>query len=463
MTANLLRGNHKSAQDEPKQVAKLLKKDVEHGFSMVLPKEQVPLIPDAMVQPLALAKQWTLDESGNRIPKYRLTQDLSFTSLKLDSGKKLSVNSRVAMDEYPEMIYGWCLPRILHFIVTMRWSYPNKAIFISKYDYSDAYRRIAHSATAVAQTISTLGPLAYIYLRLMFGGSPNPPTWCNFSEIVMDLANEIGQCKQWDPSTLHNPDQAQTPMPVRLETEIPFAPARPMAVSVPLTIEGRVDGFIDDLINVFLGTPENLARAPHVVPLAMYATSQPHAGEDAEPIKRQAILSIPKLIAEGSPAEIQIVLGWTLNTRKLLMALPNDKYQAWSTAINMILSEHTCTKGELETLEGQLHHTAHVIPIAWHFLTRLRALKDSKAHKKSPLKIRDAETEDLLLWNEILQQAHRGVSMNLVVILRPTQLCWSDSCPFGIGGYRLVNRFAWCILIPVTSPIHGSNFINNLL
>jgi hypothetical protein len=49
MTANLLRGNHKSAQDEPEQVAKLLKKDIEHGFSMVIPKEQVPLIPNAMV------------------------------------------------------------------------------------------------------------------------------------------------------------------------------------------------------------------------------------------------------------------------------------------------------------------------------------------------------------------------------------------------------------------------------
>jgi hypothetical protein len=305
--------------------------------------------------------------------------------------------------------------------MTMQWSYPNKAIFISKYDNSNAYRRIAHSATAVAQTISTLGPLAYIYLRLTFGASPNPPTWCNFSEILTDLANKIGQCKRWDPSTLHNPDQAQTPMPVRLEAEIPFAPARSMAVSVPPTIEGRVDGFIDDLINVFLGTPENLERAPHVVPLAMYATSRPHVGEDAEPIKQRAILSILKLIAEGSPAEIQIVLGWTLYTRKLLIALPEDKYH--STAIIMILTKRTCTKGELETLEGQLNHTAHMIPIRPHFLTRRRALKDSKAHKKSRLVIRDAEAEDLLLWNEILLQAQGGVSMNLVVILRPTRLC----------------------------------------
>jgi hypothetical protein len=52
-----LKGDHKLAQDEPEQVATLLKKDVEHGFSLVIPKEQVPLIPDAMVHPLGLAKQ----------------------------------------------------------------------------------------------------------------------------------------------------------------------------------------------------------------------------------------------------------------------------------------------------------------------------------------------------------------------------------------------------------------------
>jgi hypothetical protein len=44
-------------------------------------------------------------------------------------------------------------------------------------------------------------------------------------------------------------------------------------------------------------------------------------------------------------------------------------------------------------------HIALVIPIARHFLTQRRALKDSKAHRKRRLKIRDTEAEDLLLWN----------------------------------------------------------------
>jgi hypothetical protein len=95
------------------------------------------------------------------------------------------------MKQYAKMIYGWRLGRILHFIATLRLAHPRQRIFIAKYDYSDAYRRITHSGTAAAQSISIFDNVAYVALRLTFGGSPNPPTWCLFSEMVTDLANEI--------------------------------------------------------------------------------------------------------------------------------------------------------------------------------------------------------------------------------------------------------------------------------
>ena len=53
--AMLARGNHKSAQEEPEIAGQLLAKDVAHGFSMVIPRELVPQIPGAMVQPVGLA------------------------------------------------------------------------------------------------------------------------------------------------------------------------------------------------------------------------------------------------------------------------------------------------------------------------------------------------------------------------------------------------------------------------
>jgi len=92
-----------------------------------------------------------------------------------------SVNKRSNMSKYPEMIYEWALLRIITFIVALRLAFPNKRILIAKYDLSDAYQRIANSAKAAAQTILVVGQIAYVMLRLCFGGSTCPATWCSFS------------------------------------------------------------------------------------------------------------------------------------------------------------------------------------------------------------------------------------------------------------------------------------------
>ena len=462
--AMLARGNHKSAKSEPEQVQRLIAKDVLHGFTIPIPTETVLRIPGAMVQPLGLVKQWTVGPEGERTIKYRLTQDLSYSTDRMKA--PTSINSRVDMDSYPEMIYGWCLPRILHYIVALRIHQPKLLIFISKYDYSDAYRRIAHSAKAATQTVSVNGDKAFVSLRLTFGGSPNPPTWCMFSEIVTDLANEIAQCENWDHEGLRSPAQMETPKPFRLPAHIPIARGREMAVMVPLPIRGgKVDGFIDDLINVFWDTPENCARQPHVVPLAMHVTNRPHAGEDEEPVPRRPILSLPKLMAEGRPEEVQTVLGWNLDTRRLEISLPEDKYKAWTKDIQDVLNVGHCSHAALETLVGRLNHTAYVLPNARHFLSRIREglghSAGGKTNRRS-LKVSSEAMCDLKLWGDFLTDAHSGVSMNLLVTRTPDKVCWSDACPYGIGGYSLSGR-AWRIRIPQSSHIAGHKGINNLL
>jgi hypothetical protein len=299
------------------------------------------------------------------------------------------------MSAYPEMIYGWCLSQILHDVIALWLAFPKTPILSAKYDYSDAYQRVAHSATAVAQTISTCNDFAYVYNRLTFGGSPNPPTWCNFSEIVTDLANEIGQCKNWDPQALRSPNQPVTPTPIRENQAVPVAQARPMALHIPTTATSRVDSFIDDLINVFLDTESNLARQPHTVPLAMFVTSRSPSGTTQEPIARPPILSIPKLLAEGSPAERQIVLGWMLDARRLLMSLPEEKYKAWIDSIDNIIANAKCTRGDLETLVGQLNHAAHIIPMALHFISRIRQLMQTTTQGNPRLHVRQEVANDL--------------------------------------------------------------------
>jgi hypothetical protein len=93
--------------------------------------------------------QVTLNDAGDQIPKCWLTQqDLSFSL----SQESCSVNNRIGIDQYAKMIYGWCLSQIIHSVITLQARLPSKQILVvSKYDYSDAYERIAHAESAAAE------------------------------------------------------------------------------------------------------------------------------------------------------------------------------------------------------------------------------------------------------------------------------------------------------------------------
>eukprot|EP00957_Ditylum_brightwellii_P146859 11180118-Ditylum_brightwellii.AAC.1 len=80
-------------------------------------------------------------------------------------------------------------------------------------------------------------------------------------------------------------------------------------------------------------------------------------------------------MAEGRLEEHKITLGWNLDTRRLLVSLPNDKYSDWSKETNHIISKRGIRGKELESTEGRLNHTAYVIPLGRHFLNRTRKEK----------------------------------------------------------------------------------------
>jgi hypothetical protein len=103
-----------------------------------------------------------------------------------------SVNGRVNLQRYPEMVYGWCLPRILHVVAALREQYPDRA----------------HSTRTVASPLSdssgadnsNLGRCRLCVTTTHVWGAPNPPTWCAVSELVTDFANEIVWCTEWNPT-----------------------------------------------------------------------------------------------------------------------------------------------------------------------------------------------------------------------------------------------------------------------
>jgi len=460
LSAQLTRGNHKSAKENEREVQLLLEGDVRHGFVFPVWESALSMVKGCMLQPGGMVRQLSLKADGSRKVKNRFTHDLSFSI----SSEDASINSRIDMDRYPDMVYGWCLQRILHYLAALRSRYPGIKIYLSKFDYSDAYRRISQSPKATAASVVKFGNIAYFCWRMVFGGAPNPAGFSCFSEMLTDLANELamssyhprrGTSDTIEPSHLIPKDSEEAATPVGEA----IRPA--LLVSTHLT--SYRDCFIDDIIDCHLGTQENLERAPHIVQLAVQAMSRPHAGEEREPVPRRPLLGPEKLEAEGRSSEVQIVLGWEIRTRPFLISLPFDKHKAWREDLDRIVELGQATQQETESMIGRLNHASFLIPLSRHFLNEVRT-KCLSVPRRSGQHIRftEEEVKDLKLWKSFLDVAREGISINLLVLRTPTKIAWSDSCPFGLGGYTLSGR-AWRLKIPQECAFYGDDSVNNVL
>ena len=279
--------------------------------------------------------------------------------------------------------------------------------------------------------------------------------------MMTDLSNEIVLIKNWDPKRLHSPIQEEIPTPVYLDDSIGLGVARPMAVSIPTTAKGKGDVFIDDVIKVFLARKENIERHTQSALLAIHVSMRPMS--DQEPVPRKQPFSEEKAEAESVPKEEQIVLGWEIDTRRLVLRLPKQKFIAYSTDLSNFLKKGSISKTDLESLIGRLVHVSYVIPLSRNFLSRLRdKLKLIEISSRKVLQFNREEKADLELWDKLLLQARNGISLNGLTLRNPTRLGFSDSCPRGLGGYTHGGR-GWRLAIDSSSPIFDDDSANNAL
>jgi hypothetical protein len=225
-------GNHKSTQKNPAIMLDMIREDVERGWQLVLPCASLPLIPHAIVSPLGLVSQKTINEHGKTTTKWRLTHDQSF---QFQSGT--SVNNRVQKDKLAKCAYGLALRRFVHAIVHYRRRFSTIPLLMAKFDLKSAYRRAHFSGVSALQSIATsvglrrqVDPignnaldedLAFVSLRFTFGGSANPSEFSTISELIADLENIIAQHRTWNPNELQSefisltseePNGKQTPL-----------------------------------------------------------------------------------------------------------------------------------------------------------------------------------------------------------------------------------------------------------
>jgi hypothetical protein len=105
------------------------------------------------------------------------------------------------------------------------------------------------------------------------------------------------------------------------------------------------------------------------------------------------------------------------------------KYEEWSSDIRKMITSKSSKGDKLRNTIGRLNHVGFIIPAARHFLGRLRHFEEHsyptiEVSRRIPRTVRD----DLTLWLDFLEQAHRGVSLNILTIREPTTLYRADAC-----------------------------------
>jgi hypothetical protein len=199
---------------------------------------------------------------------------------------------------------------------------------------------------------------------------------------------------------------------------------------------------------VAIDIADNAFRVSAAVPLAVHAIGRQISPN--EPLPRDDLISVTKMLAEAAMAETKMALGWLVNTRSLQVSLPENKYLGWNANIDETLQLTFADAKALDTLLGRLNHAASILQAMRHFLNRVRHLKALAAIRSDKrAKITAAVRDDLLLCKEFLRQCRDGISMNLLTYRQPTHIYCSDACEHGLGGYAILSGKAWRYAIPV--------------
>jgi hypothetical protein len=292
------------------------------------------------------------------------------------------LNNRVIKDELIPCRYGFALLRFIQKIAALRAIYPAARILLSNFDFKLAYQRVHFRAKFAFQScITTEGlgglDLALVSLGATFAGSPCPSIFSEISETVTDLTNAIIRCSDYNPAPFPS-HYSHLLGPAKVEpVNVPLAAARSLMVDPENDEFGTADVF---LYEIFSAIPQLDGASPgdHGVQAALLALDvlgQSLLLDGGESLPRDVVLAIDKAIAKGTPAERLIVLGWMIDTRRLLISLPTDKFTAWTANINnLLLSKGRRVKlRTLETMVGRLQHIANIMVQGNHFLGRLQS------------------------------------------------------------------------------------------
>jgi hypothetical protein len=130
-----------------------------------------------------------------------------------------------------------------------------------------------------------------------------------------------------EPIQIHGRNQHLVPPPKFLDDSIPFAKGLELIVDIPVDPQGTTDVYIDNLVSLVVNVEgtDNLVRCDRAPLFGIETVLCPLDPE--EPIPCKTMEAMNKLESEGLLEEIKTILGWEIDFSRLLIKLPNNKFQ----------------------------------------------------------------------------------------------------------------------------------------
>lgn len=238
---------------------------------------------------------------------------------------------------------------------------------MTKLDFTAVYRRLHTSGISVSQAIVIVDDIALLAaLRMTFGGTPSSSMWSDVSKSVCNTCNLLSQCKSWNPKshpTLESPHRHKyVTTPHYQDSQAPCNITLPTIMEITTALAPFfMERYLHDLFTGFLDQTTPIWTGSRITLLMLHLIGRPIS--ENKPLKCNDLLAFDnnKMIAEGSPEESKIILGWEeINTCTLWLHLPQDKLMTWNAEIDQTLQSNTVDCDALATTIRRLNHALNV-------------------------------------------------------------------------------------------------------
>ena len=145
-------------------------------------------------------------------------------------------------------------------------------------------------------------------------------------------------------------------------------------------------------------------------------------------------LGVPIMAAKvARPATTLEFLGIMIKTIRIEISLPGDKVSRLKSLLKSWLGRKSCSKRQLQSLIGHLHHASKVIKPGCPFIRRMIDLASSRPHPESMVRLNMEIRSDIRWWASFIE-TWNGVSIVSALCKRPVDHVLTTDAS-GCGGH----------------------------